>query len=245
MYDFNIVDSEYGSIVVRIDKFNGSRTFFQRGWMQSISDMKGISQAPYIHAIFDLIEQTLATTILMIGCGGGTLATMLAGRGKNVTIVDINPVAIDVAHRFFALDQSIPCFVEDGLKWLGENPTKFDCIVLDAFEGGRMPQHLCTKAFFEVARERLTDVGVMVVNVVEEIDFSYANLVAKNIAENGFRVTVLSDGRPSEGNVIVIGSHSHDFVKPRLRILPEGEVELLEDELDWYVFWSLPITVKA
>lgn len=53
------------------------------------ADRNGVSLASYIHAIYDLILQARAQTVLMIGCGGGTLGTMLARTGRNVTIVDV------------------------------------------------------------------------------------------------------------------------------------------------------------
>jgi len=37
------------------------------------------------------------------GCGGGNLATRLAGLGKRLTIVDNNPISFVIAHKFFGL----------------------------------------------------------------------------------------------------------------------------------------------
>ena len=37
----------------------------------------------------------------MIGCGGGTLRTMLTRAGQQVSIVEINPVSFTLAKRYF------------------------------------------------------------------------------------------------------------------------------------------------
>jgi 2-polyprenyl-3-methyl-5-hydroxy-6-metoxy-1,4-benzoquinol methylase len=47
--------------------------------------------AAYVHALFGLLVQIPVHETLMIGCGGGTLGTMLAKMGRSVTVVDINP----------------------------------------------------------------------------------------------------------------------------------------------------------
>ena len=61
-----------------------------------------MSLAAYVHAIYALLAQSQAQQILMIGCGGGTLGTMLAAAARQVTIVDINPERTAVFFLAFA-----------------------------------------------------------------------------------------------------------------------------------------------
>src|SRR6267378_914232 len=68
----------------------GVATYILKGGHQTAVDRDGVSLDMYIHAIYDLILQTGAKDILMIGCGGGTLATMLTRAGRRVVVVDID-----------------------------------------------------------------------------------------------------------------------------------------------------------
>lgn len=61
--------------------------------------------------------------MLLIGCGGGTLGTMLTRAGKSLTIVDINPQSIALARRYFSLPHQITCHVEDGAAFLTRTST--------------------------------------------------------------------------------------------------------------------------
>jgi spermidine synthase len=73
-----------------------------------------------------------ASDVLMIGCGGGSLATMLDRAGVHVTIVDINPSAFRIAHKYFGLPREVDCHVADGRNFLRADRHRYDAIVLDA-----------------------------------------------------------------------------------------------------------------
>src|SRR4051812_19497547 len=112
---------------------SGALTYRQRGGNQTTVDANGLSLDTYIHVLYGLLIQTPARRILMIGCGGGTLATMLARAGRRVTIVDIDPVAFKLARKHFGLPRSVDCRIADGLAFLQRTRARFDAIVLDAF----------------------------------------------------------------------------------------------------------------
>src|SRR5659263_249568 len=83
-------NSRFGVITIFQAKRTGSLIYSQGGFFQSEADCNGISLASYIHAIYGLLYQAESQNILMIGCGGGTLATMLSKEGRDVTVVDVN-----------------------------------------------------------------------------------------------------------------------------------------------------------
>jgi len=86
--------TEFGEISIVQNRVAGSHVYWQEGWAQSEPDRNGVSLAAYVHAIFGLVAQTADRGALMIGCGGGTLGTMLASAVHTVTVVDINPQSI-------------------------------------------------------------------------------------------------------------------------------------------------------
>src|SRR3954471_8292855 len=106
--------SRFGVITILQAKRTGSVVYRQGGFFQSEADCNGVSMVSYIHAIYGLLHQTDSRKILMIGCGGGTLATMLCRDGREITVLDIDPQAFLLARKYFALPSSVACRVADG-----------------------------------------------------------------------------------------------------------------------------------
>src|SRR5512142_565342 len=105
--------SDFGTITILRTRTTGSIVYEQRGHFQSECDSNGVSLAPYVHALYDFMRQLKAQSILLIGCAGGTLGTMLARDQCRVTIVDINPASFPLARRYFQLPNSVECHVAD------------------------------------------------------------------------------------------------------------------------------------
>jgi hypothetical protein len=77
---------EFGEISIVQSRVAGSHIYWQEGWAQSEADRNGVSLTAYVHAIFGLVAQTSAHATLTIGCGGGTLGTMLIDAGRSVLV---------------------------------------------------------------------------------------------------------------------------------------------------------------
>jgi len=87
-------ETDYGIIRVTRER-DGTLAYFQDGSFHSQATSKGVSVCAYVHVIHEIIRQRHARNILIIGCAGGTLATMLSRGHCKVTVVDIN-----LLHRF-------------------------------------------------------------------------------------------------------------------------------------------------
>jgi len=105
MIKLDTVESDFGTITVPKKKQTGVITYEQGGCCQSEADSSGTSLAPYIHALFGFVLQSQARNIVLIGCGGGTLATMLERAGLSTTIIDVNPASFALAKRHFLLPE--------------------------------------------------------------------------------------------------------------------------------------------
>src|SRR5256885_2491509 len=97
-----------GHYIIR-DDTTGKVSYWQGEYHQSAADRNGVSSADYIHAMYFFLMQALARDVLMIGCGGGTLATMLHRSGVKVTAVDLHKLSFDIARDYFHLPADIPC----------------------------------------------------------------------------------------------------------------------------------------
>ncbi len=115
--------------------------------------------------------------MLVIGCGGGVGPRMFKenypGAVNSIDVVDIDPWVFSLAEKWFKYpfsgDDVIKSHVTDGRMYVEqEDPDKkWDYIVMDAYSsGGRIPKHLITEEFFTTIRDRLTDDGVMLINVI-------------------------------------------------------------------------------
>ena len=131
--------SRFGAITIFKTKKTGSLIYAQGDSFQSEADANGVSLVAYIHAMFGLLRQAGSKTVLMIGCGGGTLATMLATVQCKLTVVDIDPHAFLLARRYFRFPADIDCRVADGCEFLLSEGGTFDAVVLDAYMAGDHP----------------------------------------------------------------------------------------------------------
>ncbi len=105
----------------------------------------------------------------VIGLAGGTVARQAAVAFPGVVIdgFEIDPVIVDVARRFFALDDipGLRVWVVDGRVGIRRQPPGYDLIVVDAYRPPDIPWHLTTVEFFALLAERLSPHGAISVNV--------------------------------------------------------------------------------
>lgn len=232
MIRLDTVETEFGTITVYKKKLTGSITYEQGGCCQSEADRDGISLASYIHAIFSLLFQAKARKILMIGCAGGTLATMLAQAGRKVTIVDVNPASFILAKRYFSLPDSVDCQVADGKSFLYTDTRTYDAVVLDAFHGDHIPAHLQSLGFYYLISDRLAQRGAVFANVHVDHDLDFhADRIAERMSNVFHDVRVLdSQGYQDRNAIVMAGAVSH-LKTPKVLISPTAEGSAIETEL--------------
>lgn len=106
--------------------------------------------------------------VAILGLAGGTAArqyTAAFGRGVDITGVEIDPEILNVAHRYFHLDEpNVHPVVADARYWLDTNAGKYDVIAIDAYRQPYIPFHLTTREFFSEVSSHLRPGGVAVVN---------------------------------------------------------------------------------
>jgi len=225
-------DSPFGPITILRAKTTGAVIYEQAGNFQSECDSNGISLVAYIHALYALICEAKAHSVLVIGGGGGTLGTMLARNGHNVTMVDVNPASFPLARVYFNLPDSVHCVVADGREFLLSHARCHDAIVLDAYHGDRIPAHLQSLAFFRLVASRLAGHGVVLANVHVAND---ADIAAERMADcmaNVWPGVRLLDTKGLNGrNAIVLAGAVARLNKPSLLITPAAEANVIDAEL--------------
>lgn len=167
MYTRLIVDDE-GSI--RCLKF----TLVRKNSRQTCIDRNNPQRL-----VFDYAKMTLSALllkpnperILIIGLGGGTLPNALRDILPSAVIdtVEIDEAVVRVAKQFFgfAEDKQNRVYVQDARvfgKRAALRGEQYGLIILDAFDGEYIPEHLMTAEFLSEMRGLLSNDGVLVAN---------------------------------------------------------------------------------
>ena len=212
--------AKFGPITVRARK-DGTRSYHQKGGNQSTVDANGVSLDIYIHALHGLALQKPARKTLMIGCAGGTLATMLSRAGRDMTLVDVDAAAFRLAKRYFHLPEDIACHTGDGLRFMQKTPTKFSTLILDAFIGEAIPDQFTGEAFYKAARKCVVRGGLVLVNVcLHGRKDRLADKIAQGFAQRGWAVKILDEPGGAR-NAIVAAGNVKGLRKPRVSMPPD------------------------
>ncbi len=122
--------------------------------------------------------------ILIVGLGGGTMSNTLHQLYPNAQIdnVEIDPAVIKVAREHFGFFENdhIKSYVKDGRIFVKRAKIKkqsYNWIILDAFNGDYIPEHLLTQEFLMEVKSLLAKNGVLTANT-----FSISELYAHESA---------------------------------------------------------------
>lgn len=176
--------------------------------------------SPYTKAmLLPLFGRPAPKKILAVGLGGGRLQMFLHHMYPDVEIhtVEIDPIVYQVSVRFFGFSRESDrqhVFFSDARDFLREcqADSKYDVILLDAYQAGGAPLHLLSYEFYRDCRLRLEEDGVVISNLH---DSSRSYQSARRTFAAAFRDTTTCAA--STGNVIVIGGRTC-FAELRARI---------------------------
>ena len=109
--------------------------------------------------------------ILLIGLGAASLTKFLYRNlpDAHLTVVEIEPDVVAAARHFFKLpddDKRIHIVVGDGAEFVLSTKKKFDLILVDGFNEHAHPGQLNSLPFYQACRSRLSDQGIIAVNLL-------------------------------------------------------------------------------
>lgn len=198
--------TSFGVIRVTRDG-DGTLAYYQNGCFHSQANARGVSICAYVHVAYQIICQKKARNVLMIGCGGGTLATMLSRQNIHVTIVDINPVAFEIARDYFRMPKDVVCIEQNGLTYVRTSKQRFDAVIIDVFdEQNNVPHGFTTKAFLGAVKKNLKRGGVMIMNVITKNSKDrQADAIAKNMNAAGLKASIYEWSKEKDSNALIVG----------------------------------------
>jgi spermidine synthase len=194
--------------------------------------------------------------ILMLGLGGGTLPMALDEvlPEAHLDVVEIDPAVTRVARDFFgfAPSERVKVIAEDGrvfVKRAVQRGERYDLVMLDAFNGEYIPEHLMTREFLEEVRKLLTEDGVLAANTFsisdlydhESVTYAavYGTFFNLNPDQSGNRVVLASTGAlPGKA---VLEARARELAP---KVAPFGvDVDELLQMIDTKVDWNTTVRV--
>ncbi len=162
--------------------------------------------------------------ILVIGLGGGSIPLTFADLfpTAEIDIVEIDEAVVRVAEEFFffAETPNMSVYVDDGrpfIKRAGIRGQSYDYVVLDAFSGDYIPEHMLTLEFLEEVKRIMTADGVIVANTFSTSRLYDHESVTYQHAFSDFYNFKL----PSSGNRIIIARL--DTLPPRSELVDQAQ----------------------
>ncbi|MGB1740071.1 MAG: spermidine synthase [Pseudomonadales bacterium] len=148
-------------------------------------------------------------SILIVGLGGGTLPSALGALypEASIDVIEIDPAVVRVAESFFDFQVSdrVKVWVQDArvfIKRAGRRGDQYDLIILDAFTGEYIPEHLMTREFLQETQSLLSNTGVLVANTFSSSElYDYESVTYRDVFGKFFNFKL-----PASGNRVVIAS---------------------------------------
>jgi spermidine synthase len=126
----------------------------------------------YVRMVFSaLLINPAPKNILIVGLGGGSIPTTLNSLypKANIDVSEIDDAVLRVAKNYFNFVENdrMKVFISDArvfIKRAMMTGKKYDLIVLDAFTGEYIPEHLMTREFLAEVNQILSKDGVLAAN---------------------------------------------------------------------------------
>ncbi|CAA9562615.1 MAG: Spermidine synthase-like protein [uncultured Thermomicrobiales bacterium] len=148
---------------------------------------------------------------IFIGLAGGTGVRQLSAAYGPIAVdgVEIDPEIVEVGRQYFGLDEmpNLNVIVADGRYALRTSDETYDLIAVDAYRQPYIPFQLASREFFDEASAKLTEDGVVVVNVGRtQTDFRLVDTLAATMRASFDHVYAIDVGRYL--NTILIGTNA-------------------------------------
>ena len=195
-------DGLFGPIRVMERQADRTRLYCIKSSVQTMTLPDGVSAFGYVHAAKLLARA--APSVLLIGGGGGSLATMLARRGQCVTVIDVDPAAEELARAYFALDRRVEWLTRDPLPFLRDSARRFDAIIIDACDAEGVAPPFDDVGVLCDLIEQACPGGSLILNLVHKDDApQQSGSLPHAFAARGYGATLYRSEEGWEGNEVL------------------------------------------
>ena len=200
--------SKFQKIEVIKTKLYGNALYLDGCFMLSEKN-----QDYYHNECINLISKN-TKNILIIGGGDFAIAAQLVKRKgiKNITIVEIDNKVIEISRKYFPNNfkqnereiRRIKLIQEDGMNFVKNNPSKFDCIIIDSTDPIGVAKILYSKNFLSKCYRSLSSNGIIIQQsgspikdmkkIIQPLFKKYSELKFKDIELSSFPMPLYPTG---------------------------------------------------
>jgi len=170
--------------------------------------------------------------ILIAGLGGGSIPSVLdeVFPEAQIDVVEVDPAVIRVAEEYFGFEpvDNVRVHAADARVFIRRASLRgeeYDYVVLDAFGGEYIPEHLMTREFLQEVKQIMTDDAVLVANTFSSSElYDHESVTYEDVfgtffnfrrAGTGNRIIVATPGElPSRGDLRQPARELHDRLQP-------------------------------
>jgi spermidine synthase len=224
-------NSLYSQIVV---KQEGDIICLQFDVRRNLRNQSCINKKRPKEMVFSYTKMTMATLlftpnpkhILIVGLGGGTLPMAFTNLLPEAQIdsIEVDPAVVKVAEAYFQYrtNDRVRTHIQDARVWVKRmallEPAKYDLVVLDAFNGEYIPEHLMTQEFFSDLKTLMSPEATLAANT-----FTISDLYAsESVTYEAVFGTFINFRLPESANRMIIVPPvglSSDRLKERATLL--------------------------
>ncbi len=149
---------------------------FSSNWVQGAMRIQrpNALELPYTREMMAgllLREAPWPRDALLIGLGAGSLAKFIYHQlpAARITVVEIDPQVEIVARLHFGLPDDprrLRVLIADGVEYMLAGESRHDCMLIDGFDGKGRAGALDTLPFYQACRARLSEHGLLAVNLL-------------------------------------------------------------------------------
>jgi len=161
----SVVDYKYGHKHIREVMIDG---LIQGGI--DMTNMLSINDYQYFLQFIPMALNPNGKRCLVIGLGAGLIPRWYETQGVITDVVDIDPLIIDIAKKYFDFNPSGDTFASDARYFLSTTDRQYNYIILDVFTGDLTPGHLISQEAFELVSKRLKPNGILAMNLIGSVN---------------------------------------------------------------------------
>ncbi|WP_038180310.1 spermidine synthase [Vibrio rhizosphaerae] len=195
------------------------------------------------------------TRILLIGLGGASIPNVLTQLypDAEMDIVELDPGVVKVARDYFHFKETphTSVAVADGRVFVKRallRKKKYDFIILDAFTGDYIPEHLMTREYLQEVQRLMTEDGVLVANTwsssrlyahesetYRQVFGPFFNFKIKQEQNYGNRIIIVGNGKQALPSRQVMQQRAKSLAKPLApyNVLIDRYPALMSTKADW------------
>ncbi|OGY99719.1 MAG: hypothetical protein A2945_01830 [Candidatus Liptonbacteria bacterium RIFCSPLOWO2_01_FULL_52_25] len=171
------------------------------------------------YALYKIFTPNVRDAVIIGGGASSMLKAILVELpDASFDVVEIEPSLFELARKYFRVPDSprIRTYAEDGRRFLRDTEKSYDMIFSDVASSlFSIPAHFATQEFFELAKSKLNEGGLFIVNMIGDLAREQPSLILseirtfQSIFPNSYFFGVESPEEIKPQNIILVGHKSN------------------------------------